>query len=63
MGAVFRSLRVTRLPDGWAGTADWLFWDESPPRAFVLGDMKTITGDGIPGSRRTGPSTELSSTG
>jgi hypothetical protein len=32
------------LPEGWSGTADWLFWDGD---AFVLGDLKTIRGEGI----------------
>lgn len=34
------------LPEGWAGTADWVFW--SPEfRGFILGDMKTIKGEGM----------------
>lgn len=34
------------LPEGWAGTADWLFWHPDYS-AFVLGDLKTIAGEGI----------------
>jgi hypothetical protein len=35
------------FPEGWSGTADWLIW--SPEwRAFVLGDLKTIKGAGLP---------------
>jgi hypothetical protein len=34
------------LPEGWGGTADWVFW--SPEfRGFILGDMKTIKGEGM----------------
>jgi len=34
------------LPDGWSGTADWLFWH---PRyeAWVLGDLKTTRGEAL----------------
>lgn len=44
---VMREVDVTPwLPEGWGGTADWLFW--SPDyQAFVLGDLKTIKGEGI----------------
>lgn len=34
------------LPEGWSGTADWLFWDQKL-RAFVLGDLKSIKGEGL----------------
>jgi hypothetical protein len=34
------------LPEGWSGTADWLFWD-ADKRAFVLADLKTIKGEGL----------------
>ena len=34
------------LPEGWSGTADWLFWDFDK-RCFVLGDLKTIKGSGL----------------
>lgn len=34
------------LPKGWSGTADWLFWDKRK-KAFVLGDLKTIKGEGL----------------
>jgi hypothetical protein len=34
------------LPDGWSGTADWIFWN-ADLGGFVLGDLKTIKGDGI----------------
>lgn len=34
------------LPEGWSGTADWLFWHEAK-RAFVLGDLKSIKGEGL----------------
>lgn len=34
------------LPEGWQGTADWLFWDFQK-RCFVLGDLKTIKGEGM----------------
>jgi hypothetical protein len=34
------------LPEGWAGTADWVMWN--PEHAcWVLGDLKTIKGEGI----------------
>lgn len=34
------------LPEGWSGTADWIAWSEQY-RAFVLGDLKTIKGEGM----------------
>ena len=34
------------LPEGWQGTADWLFWDPNA-RGFVLSDKKTIKGEGL----------------
>lgn len=45
--AVMSEIKVTKyLPEGWAGTADWLFWDWEK-RCFVLGDLKTIRGEGM----------------
>lgn len=45
------------LPEGWAGTADWVFFD--PDRgAFVLGDKKTIKGDGLQWVERDGVKAE-----
>lgn len=34
------------LPEGWSGTADWVFYDDTY-RAWVLGDLKTIKGEGM----------------
>lgn len=34
------------LPPGWGGTADWIFWHPEY-EAYVLGDLKTIKGEGI----------------
>lgn len=34
------------MPEGWSGTADWIFYVPEY-RAFKLGDLKTIKGDGI----------------
>jgi hypothetical protein len=34
------------LPEGWSGTADWLFWN-ADLRAFALSDLKTIKGEGL----------------
>jgi hypothetical protein len=34
------------LPEGWAGTADWLILDPTKS-AFVLADIKTTTGQGV----------------
>lgn len=34
------------LPEGWSGTADWLFWNPDV-RAFVLSDLKSIKGEGL----------------
>jgi hypothetical protein len=44
------------LPDGWAGTADWVFYSPTD-RAFILGDLKTIKGEGLPYVRE-GPKEE-----
>lgn len=41
------------LPDGWGGTADWIFYHPEY-EAFVLGDLKTTTGEGIPFIAREG---------
>lgn len=44
---VMREVDVTPwLPDGWGGTADWLFWAPEY-RAFVLGDLKTSKGEAM----------------
>lgn len=45
------------MPEGWEGTADWIFWSDEY-QAFVLGDMKTIKGDGITWIERDGAKTE-----
>ena len=34
------------LPEGWSGTADAVFWN-ADARGFVLGDFKTIKGEGM----------------
>lgn len=34
------------LPDGWSGTADWLFWHPEY-EAWALGDLKTIRGEAL----------------
>jgi len=34
------------LPEGWTGTADWLFWN-GDFNAYVIGDLKTIKGEGM----------------
>jgi len=34
------------FPEGWGGTADWIFWHPAYD-AWVLGDLKTIRGEGI----------------
>lgn len=34
------------MPAGWSGTADWLFYDDRY-RKWVLGDLKTIKGEGM----------------
>lgn len=41
------------LPEGWGGTADWVFYHPKY-EAFVLGDLKTTTGEGIPFIAREG---------
>lgn len=45
------------LPEGWQGTADWLFWDFAK-RCFVLGDLKTIKGEGLYWVERDGAKAE-----
>lgn len=45
------------LPEGWQGTADWLFWDFEK-RCFVLGDLKTIKGEGMYWVERDGAKPE-----
>ena len=45
--AFMQEVRVTPwLPEGWSGTADWVFWHPEY-RGFVLGDLKTIKGEGM----------------
>ncbi len=34
------------LPEGWSGTADWLFYHPTY-EAWVLGDLKTVRGEGM----------------
>ena len=34
------------MPDGWAGTADWIFWHPDY-EAWVLGDLKTTKGEAM----------------
>jgi len=41
------------LPAGWSGTADWIIWSDEY-KAFVLGDLKTIKGEGMPYIERDG---------
>jgi hypothetical protein len=41
------------LPEGWAGRADWVIFDPTSG-GFVLGDMKTITGEGLTWINRQG---------
>jgi hypothetical protein len=41
------------LPEGWSGTADWLFWD-AEREAFVLGDLKTTKGEAVKWLRTEG---------
>src|SRR3954447_13428749 len=48
-----RSSSGPYMPEGWTGTADWVFWNRELG-GFVLGDMKTIKGDGIAWVERDG---------
>lgn len=41
------------LPEGWGGTADWIFWHPEY-QAFVLGDLKTTAGEALPHIEREG---------
>jgi len=41
------------MPEGWSGTADYVFYN-AEARGFVLGDLKTIKGDGITWIERDG---------
>jgi hypothetical protein len=41
------------LPEGWRGRADWVIWNPEI-RGFVLGDLKTITGEGLTWVNRAG---------
>ncbi len=55
---VMREISATAgLPDGWAGTADFLFWSEED-RGFILCDLKTTKGEGIAYIERDGIKTE-----
>ncbi len=55
---VMREISATPgLPEGWAGTADLLFWSEID-RGFVLCDIKTTKGEGISYIERDGIKTE-----
>lgn len=47
---IMTEVRLDRwLPEGWSGTADWIVWNGEPyPHGgFVLGDLKTIKGEGM----------------
>jgi hypothetical protein len=56
--AVMGEVRLGQfLPEGWQGTADWLFWDFEK-RCFVLGDLKTIKGEGMYWIERDGAKPE-----
>jgi hypothetical protein len=45
--SVMQEVRLTPwFPEGWGGTADWVFWHPKY-RGFVLGDLKTIKGEGM----------------
>lgn len=45
------------LPEGWGGTADWLFWNPEL-EAWVLGDLKTTRGEALFFINRDGAKTE-----
>lgn len=45
------------LPEGWSGTADWLFYDDQAG-GWVLGDMKTAKGEGMKWVEKDGAKTE-----
>ncbi len=45
------------MMEGWAGTADWLFYDDEQG-AFVLSDLKTIKPEGLRWIERDGAKTE-----
>jgi hypothetical protein len=45
------------LPEGWSGTADWLFWHPGY-EAWALGDLKTTKGEGIRWIKRDGAKLE-----
>lgn len=43
----FHELNLTPyMPEGWGGTADWVFWHPEY-HAFILGDLKTTKGEGM----------------
>lgn len=41
------------MPEGWGGTADWVFWHPDY-NAWILGDLKTTKGEGIYWINRNG---------
>src|SRR5437764_9270415 len=43
---LFPYTTLFRSPEGWGGTADWIIYHPQY-EAFVLGDLKTTTGEGI----------------
>lgn len=43
------------MPEGWSGTADWLFFDPEL-EAFVLGDLKTSKGESMEWKEKNGMS-------
>ncbi len=58
-GALFmQEVSVTPwLPEGWGGTADWVFHDDKAG-GFVLADLKTIKPEGLRWIERDGAKTE-----
>lgn len=45
------------LPEGWSGTADWIFYD-AEAGGFVLGDLKTSKGEALRWVKKDGAKTE-----
>ena len=45
------------MPEGWSGTADWLFWHPEY-NAWVLGDLKTTKGEAIHWIKKDGAKLE-----
>src|SRR4051794_9910170 len=52
-----QEVKLTRWPERWAGTADWVFF-QPKHRAIKLKDFKTIKGDGLAWVERYGAKTE-----